>query len=85
MRVRILTDKHLNTYKALQRDTRYADNEVSNHANTESWQRATCLSSNYQCGIRIEKLEALRDLIRKKDVHKANKYDDVHKNGYLCI
>ena len=36
MRVEILTDEHLNTYKVFQRDTRYAGTDVSNHAKTES-------------------------------------------------
>ena len=64
MRVGMLTDKYLNTYKVFQRDTRYYGTEVSNHANTEFQQRAKCLSFNYQCEIKMEKLEASRDLIK---------------------
>ena len=70
MRVGILTDKHLNNYKVFHRDTRYDGTEVSNRSKTESWQRAKCLSSNYQCAIRTETLEALRDSIRIKDADK---------------
>ena len=61
----MLTDGHLNTYKVFQRDTRYEGTDVSNHAKNESWQRAKCLNYNYQCGIRMEKIEALQDSVRK--------------------
>ena len=81
----MLPDEHLSTYNIFKRDTKYAGTEVSNHSKTKSWQRAKCLSSHYQCAIKLNKLETLRDSMRAKDTDEIKKYDDIHKNGSSCI
>ena len=81
MSVGTLIDEYMSTYKAFKHNTKYDGTELSNHSKTKSWQRAKCLSSNYQCAIRLQKLEALPDSIRTKDADETKKYDNKHKNG----
>ena len=85
MSVRMLTDEHLSTYKVFKRDTKYAGTDVSKNSKIESWQRAKCLSSNYHCESRLNKLETLQDSIRNKKADKMKTYDNSHKNGLSCI
>ena len=85
MSVGMLVDEHLMTYKVFKHYTKYASTEVSNHFKTESWQRAKCLSSKYQCASRLKKLENLRESIHTKDADETIKCDNIRKNGSSCI
>ena len=81
MRVGMLSDEHMSTYRVFKCNTKYESTEVSNHFKTESWQRVKGLSSHYHCAIRLNKLETLRDSIRTKGTDGVKQYNDVHKHG----
>ena len=58
--------------------------EVNNYSDTESWQRAKCLSNINQRQKRLDKLQLIATAEVTKYEQKQLKYDEIHGKAMLC-
>ena len=79
-----ISDRFFDSLNCFKRDQNLLGMEVSNYSDTESWQRAKCLSSIHQRQKRLYKLQLLATAQVTKKEQKQLKYDEIHGKALLC-
>ena len=70
---------------SINKDNNYADSEVSRALSAKSWQRAKCLSSNYQHPLRADKIHAVQIKQVVKHSEDMARCKIMHDSNILCV
>ena len=79
----ILSDSFLEKFDFLV-DKKYDGSIVSRTSECEAWQRAKCLSADYQRNLRLLKVQLFEDNSTQRDIEAQTQTDDIHAMNTSC-